>query len=150
MSNTIGIAAHRVLGTVTLIGVFCSLGILLTATTAEAEEELIGADEYFVSCRVCHGAGGKGDGPMTSYLTIAPSDLTSISKSNDGVFPSLKIFQIVDGRTNVGGHGVREMPVWGARYKAEAGDKYGPYGGEQATRARILELVFYIQAIQEQ
>jgi hypothetical protein len=41
------------------------------------------------------------------------------------------------------------MPIWGARYKAEQGGKYGPYGGEMAVRARVLELVFYVQSLQE-
>lgn len=129
-------------------------GLLAGPAAVDAEEDLIGADEYQVSCLACHGVGGRGDGPMAEYLTVQPADLTEIAKNNDGVFPVLEVFQVIDGRTVVGAHGIREtegweMPVWGSRYKAEAGDKYGPYGGELAVRARILELVFYIQAIQQ-
>lgn len=130
------------------------LVLALAPSVSTAEENVIGADEYAASCLACHGAGGRGDGPMAEFLTVEPSDLTQITKNNDGVFPLLDVFQVVDGRTVLGAHGVRhsegwEMPVWGARYKAEAGDKFGPYGGEAAVRARILELVFYIQAIQQ-
>ena len=46
------------------------------------------------------------------------------------------------------GHGVRDMPIWGGRYQEEAGEMYGPYGGEVVVRGRILELVYYLQSIQ--
>ncbi|MDJ0857926.1 MAG: cytochrome c [Dinoroseobacter sp.] len=133
-----------------------AVGLLLALSPAglKAEEALIGADEYAASCLACHGVGGRGDGPMAEFLTVQPTDLTQISTNNEGVFPLLEVFQVIDGRTTLGAHGVRhgegwEMPVWGARYKAEAGDKFGPYGGEAAVRARVLELVFYIQSIQQ-
>lgn len=133
----------------------CLAALAVAPISVSAEEDLIGADEYEAACLACHGVGGKGDGPMAEYLSVTPSDLTAIAKNNEGVFPLLEIFQIIDGRTELGAHGVRhtegwEMPIWGDRYKEQAGSKYGPYGSEQAVRARILELVFYLQAIQQQ
>ncbi len=126
------------------------LVIALPSEVANAEERIIGAEEYRISCQVCHGVEGRGDGPMTKVLTVKPSDLTQISKKNGGTFPLLKVMHIVDGRPLISAHGDgRSMPIWGARYKAEQGGKYGPYGGEMAVRARILELVFYIQSIQQ-
>ena len=130
-------------------GVLLIAGTAFGAAKAVAEEEIIGSDEFRISCVSCHGIGGKGNGPLAKYLTIKPTDLTQLSKNNNGKFPFLKVFHTVDGRQLVSGHGERAMPVWGARYQAEAGVKYGPYGGELAVRARVLELVFYIQAIQE-
>ena len=142
------------LGTSLLFAGVLGLASYCGPSTANAEEELIGSAEYEYSCLSCHGVGGRGDGPMAEYLTVKPSDLTAISKNNDGVFPLLDVFMVIDGRTTVGPHGVRqtegwEMPVWGARYQKEIGDTYGPYGAEQVIRARILELVFYIQSIQQ-
>ena len=133
----------------------CIAALAIAPFGAQAEEDLIGADEYQASCLACHGVGGKGDGPMADFMSVKPSDLTVISKNNEGAFPLLDVFHIVDGRTFVGAHGVpdavgNEMPVWGARYKEQIGDKYGVYGSETAVRARILELVFYIQAIQQE
>ncbi len=122
---------------------------------AVAEEELIGSDEYRISCVSCHGAGGKGDGPMAKFLTIKPTDLTTLAKNNGGQYPGIKagtypflrIFQIIDGRTVVSGHGDRAMPVWGNRYQVT---DLGPAGThEREIRARIIELVYYIQAIQQ-
>lgn len=125
------------------------LAIALPSASAIAED-VIGADEYRISCQVCHGEKGRGDGPMAKVLTVKPSDLTQISKNNGGTFPLLKIMHIIDGRPLIAAHGDgREMPIWGARYKAEQGGKYGPYGGEMAVRARVLELVFYVQSLQE-
>ena len=124
-------------------------GSMLGFTTANAEEELIGSNEYRVSCASCHGIGGKGDGNMAQFLTPKPSNLTMLAKNTgDGVYPFLKVFQVVDGRSEVSGHGDRAMPVWGDRYSLEAAKKYGSFGGETATRARVLELVYYLQSIQ--
>ncbi len=106
-----------------------------------AEEELIGSEEFRNSCASCHGVGGRGDGDLAQFLTVKPTDLTTLAKSNDGVYPFLRVFQIIDGRTQVAGHGERAMPVWGDRYKLENAEAY--------TRARILELVYYVQNIQQ-
>lgn len=121
-----------------------------TGTFGQDATATIGADEYTISCAVCHGADAKGDGEFARFLTVKPPNLTVLAKGNNGVFPFLKVFQTVDGRTMVGGHGTREMPIWGRRYGEEVGEKFGPYGGEIAVRARVLELVFYLQSIQQE
>lgn len=141
------------------LGVVLLLGGSVINGSAVAEEETIGADEYRISCLSCHGVGGKGDGPMAQFLTIKPTDLTQLSNNNGGQYPDLKagrfpfarVFQIIDGRTVVSGHGDRAMPVWGDRYVAEKSGKYGPYLGanEHVVRGRILELVYFIQSIQQ-
>ena len=121
----------------------------LGSGSVAAEEELIGSAEFLNSCASCHGVGAKGDGNLATYLNIKPTDLTMLAKNNDGVYPFLKVFQTVDGRAATAGHGDRLMPVWGDRYSMDVGDKYGPFGGEAAVRARVLELVYYIQNIQQ-
>lgn len=131
--------------------------ILLGSQAVVAEDHMIGAKEFRTSCASCHGVDGKGHGPMASILMTKPADLTVIAKNNAGQYPNTKageypfykVFQIIDGRTQVSGHGDRTMPVWGSRYSVEEGLKHGPMGGEQYIRARILELVYYIQSIQE-
>ncbi|MCG4455837.1 cytochrome c [Pseudomonas sp. MMS21-TM103] len=122
---------------------------------ASAEEVKIGFEEFRLHCSTCHGQDAKGNGPMAQFLKIKPADLTVLAKNNTGQYetkagqyPFHRVFQIIDGRTQVSGHGVREMPIWGGRYQEEIGDKYGPYGGEAAVRGRILELVYYLQTIQ--
>lgn len=129
----------------------------LIISHAFAEDSPIGSDEYRASCASCHGVNGKGDGPVAEFLMPKPADLTVLAKNNHGLYPSLntgsypfqRVFQVIDGRTLVSGHGDRAMPVWGIRYKMEIDDKYGPMGAEKFIRGRILELVYYIQSIQE-
>ncbi len=115
-----------------------------------AEEELIGSDEFRTSCASCHGVGGRGDGPMAEFLTKKPSDLTALATNNGGKYPFEWIMEMIDGRAVVPSHGEREMPVWGSRYKKEDAERYGPFGSEEVARARILELVYYIQMIQQE
>lgn len=138
-------------------GLFIVLSTLLSIGNVTAADELIGADEFRASCVSCHGVGGKGDGAMAEFLTPKPADLTVLAKNNEGQYPAMKtgqypflrVFQIIDGRTVVSGHGDRAMPVWGRRYKMDEEGKYGPMGSEKVIRGRILELVYYIQQLQE-
>jgi mono/diheme cytochrome c family protein len=112
--------------------------------------ETIGSDEYRISCLNCHGEGGKGDGPMMELLTKKPSDLTVLAKNNGGEYPFVKVYQMIDGRVAVPGHGERAMPIWGARYAEEDYERYGTaFGGEDVVRGRILQLVYYVQSLQE-
>ncbi|MEZ5815523.1 MAG: cytochrome C [Hyphomicrobiaceae bacterium] len=137
----------------TRAALFATAALICALTTksnvSSAEDRYAVADEYRISCQVCHGARGKGDGPMASSLKKKPIDLTQLENNNDYKFPFLKVFMTIDGRTMIPAHGTREMPVWGRRYVEEIGDKYGPYGGEAAVRARVLELVYYVQSLQE-
>lgn len=124
-----------------------------------AEDEIIGSDEYRTSCLSCHGVGGKGDGPLARFLTLPPTDLTALAKNNGGQYPNLKagaypfqhVFTVIDGRTAVAAHGDRSMPVWGNRYLAEQPMGHTSFGGEyeKVVRGRILELVYYIQSLQQ-
>jgi mono/diheme cytochrome c family protein len=131
----------------------------MSTDVALAEEDTIGSDEYRISCLSCHGVGGRGDGPLAKFLTVKPSDLTTIAKNNGGQYPNIKaghfpflyVYQVIDGRTLVAPHGERAMPVWGNRYLAAQRPTPGPYAGEyeKVVRGRILELVYYLQSIQQ-
>lgn len=125
------------------------VALALTANGVVAEEELIGSDEFRISCASCHGVGGRGDGKVAQFLNTRPTDLTALAKNNGGEYPFLKVFVMIDGREEVAVHGDRAMPVWGARYRKEDAERYGPFGGEEVVHARILELVYYIQSIQQ-
>ena len=143
------IEAHRwaKIGSLTgLIG-----GALLWATTGTGfaqQEELVAAGEipFQRHCATCHGLNGKGDGVVASTLTVQPADLTQLSKKNNGEFPFWHVYRTIDGRERVRGHGTREMPIWGAEFRAETGG--GTPAAEAYVRGRILELVFYLQSIQ--
>jgi mono/diheme cytochrome c family protein len=113
-----------------------------------------GAFEYKSSCATCHGLSGRGDGPMAARLKERPTDLTRLARDNGGVFPTQHIYEVIDGRKEVGAHGTREMPVWGAHYLDEASFQYrytetmGPFAYETLVRARIMALVDYLNRLQ--
>lgn len=142
-----------------MVSVAIALTLFLVSSAAYAEDDTIGADEYRISCMSCHGVGGRGNGPLAKFLTVKPTDLTSLSKNNGGQYPNLKagqypflrVYQVIDGRAAVELHGERAMPVWGNRYLADQPGGVSSYGGdyEKMVRGRILELVYYIQSIQQ-
>jgi mono/diheme cytochrome c family protein len=132
-----------------LLGVLLVFGWTLPSNPSMAQRKLVGSEEFQVSCAVCHGPDGRGNGSMAGYLTVKSSDLTQLARNNDGRFPFLEVFQMIDGRQEIAVHGTRAMPIWGDRYKAEATVKYGPYDTKTVVRGRILELVQYLAAIQQ-
>ena len=107
---------------------------------ADDAQKFPGAYEFATSCATCHGVEGKGDGPMASMLKVAPTNLTTLSANNGGVFPYESTFAMIQGSVTADAHG-RDMPVWGERYRLE--------NPEPIVRARILELVFYIKGLQQ-
>jgi mono/diheme cytochrome c family protein len=135
---------HLLLG-----GALLAVAVIGGPAAAFAQHGTIGAIEYRMSCAVCHGEDARGDGPLAHLLSVKPTDLTKLSKRNNGQFPSEAVVETIDGRTQVSGHGTREMPVWGTRFEAEVGRQYGPYGSETVVKTRILELVHYLQSLQE-
>ncbi|MEQ8388037.1 MAG: c-type cytochrome [Alphaproteobacteria bacterium] len=116
---------------------------LATASAAETADT-VGESEYRAYCGGCHGADGRGEGPVANYLSVKPKDLTALSIGNDGNFPFMRIYRTIDGRDEIGVHGTREMPVWGDRFKEEAA---GPHR-ETQVRGRILSLILYLENIQ--
>jgi mono/diheme cytochrome c family protein len=109
----------------------------------------VGEEAFRVSCAVCHGTTGQGDGEFADVLSVQPSNLTTLSANNDGVFPYLEVFQTVDGRATLRAHGTSLMPIWGDYFKRQGGEIAGPYGSELLTRARIVALVDYVESLQK-
>ena len=132
-----------------LMSAVISAGILLLPGWGLAQEDGViasGKREYLTHCAICHGMGGKGDGPMSNVLTIVPADLTQLKKKNGGEYPFWRIYKVIDGRDAVRAHGTRNMPVWGAQFLSEEG---GGYLDEDRVIGRILGLVYYLRSIQE-
>lgn len=107
-----------------------------------------GEAEFLNSCAACHGEDGRGAGPIAGDLLKPPTDLTLLTRGNDGAFPFYRVFAVIDGRYLVSGHGDREMPVWGRQFIEEDARMFGAQGGELITTERIHELTSYIESIQ--
>lgn len=112
-----------------------------------------GKYEYEAHCAVCHGMSGLGDGTFAQLFragTLMPN-LTEFSRKNNGVFPFKRVYETIDGTQNVAVHGTQPMPVWGPRYKFEAGRRLYddfPADSEAFVRARILALTEYVYRLQ--
>lgn len=91
----------------------------------------------------------QGDGEFAGVLAIKPSDLTTLSRRNDGTFPYLQVFQTVDGRATIRAHGTPIMPIWGDYFRRQVGESAGPFGSELIARARIVALVDYVESLQK-
>ena len=101
-----------------------------------------GSGLFATYCVVCHGADGKGTGPLADSLKRRPSDLTLLAKSNGGTYPRDQVAKIIDGREGVKGHGGGDMPVWGDAFERSAD------AGPQAVKDRIDALVEYLAGMQ--
>lgn len=90
-------------------------------------------------CVPCHGPSGVGDGPAAKALTKAPADLTRISARNGGTFPTVRVRRYIEGADEVPAHGSRDMPMWGALFRALNRDM---------VVQRIETLTQYLEAMQ--
>src|SRR5215475_5774823 len=86
------------------------------AATVQAEALDVGKAEFLSSCASCHGTDGKGKGPVSGQLKVAPADLTILAKNNNGVFPTNAVYETIYGPRTIPAHGTREMPIWGERF----------------------------------
>lgn len=132
-----------------LAAVLC--GVMSNANVAHTQEDEIiagGQLKYKRYCAYCHGVEGKGDGDMSAILVIPPADLTQLSKKNKGDFPFWYVYEMIDGRKEVRGHGNRTMPVWGFIFQAEEDRSASPQQVD-VVRGRIWQLVYYLESIQQ-
>lgn len=64
-------------------------------------------------CTPCHGADGKGHGPVVKKYGTPPVDLTILSKNNHGEFPEAYVIHVLTNGVDIPAHTSVEMPVWG-------------------------------------
>lgn len=132
-----------------------TVAAVIVGLNAAARAADAGKSEYLASCAACHGADGKGKGPLSSELKVPPTDLTTLARKNGGVFPVSAVYEVIDGRHAVAAHGTRDMPIWGNRYtpsqieQAVRGPLDLSYDPEFVVRTRILAVIDYLNRIQE-
>lgn len=104
-----------------------------------------GYERFIDSCAFCHGVDAKGDGPAAGMLDRQPADLTQLAKDNGGRFPIIYAYDTIDGRSMLRSHGPQGMPVWGSLWSKSVPAQYA----EIYVRARILEIILFLDSIQE-
>lgn len=87
--------------------------IIATHACGWAQDAEKGRIEFLSYCAECHGADGKGAGPLGSDLKIKPPDLTVLARKSSGVFAADAIAKEIDRRSVP--HRFSEMPIWGCR-----------------------------------
>jgi mono/diheme cytochrome c family protein len=124
---------------VVCIGAFISaVAIIMIPGAGYTQSRDSGQYWYSNYCASCHGRDGKGDGAVAKSLNHHPADLTRLSATNGGIFPSERIAEVIDGRREVAAHGPREMPVWGRAVR------FGP----SIVRVRVRAIVGYVSTLQ--
>ena len=109
----------------------------ITKTSATSGEEM-----FNTYCAVCHGKGGKGDGPAASEFKIPPANLTLLAKTHDGKYPDSYVAQVIEtGPRDAKAHGSKDMPVWGPLFRS--------IGDDAQTKLRIHNLSVYIESLQQ-
>jgi len=102
-----------------------------------------GKQMYREYCAACHGADGKGNGPVASSLRKPAPDLTTLAKRSGGSFPTEYVRTVLRFGPGFSAHGSADMPVWGPIFQ------YLDHYNEAAVRQRIQNLCEYLESIQE-
>lgn len=114
----------------------------LATVGAQPSEPYSGHGDYQAYCSSCHGVTAHGDGEIAKSLKKRPANLTQLTRRNDGVFPSDRVFKTIDGRKG-GGHDDTDMPRWG-----EVFAKSSESASQAQTAQRIDTLVKYLETLQ--
>lgn len=133
------------------------VSLLGACATGAPDDSLyqVGRSDYEAHCARCHGLPalpGAGGPPAPRRQDV--SDLTTLSRRNDGIFPMLQVTESIDGRAGLGGHaGESGMPTWGRIFfdqeRAAAGPGASVAQIEAAVQKRnwaIAQFVYVMQA----
>lgn len=96
---------------------------------------------YGQYCAVCHGVDGRGAGPAAVALKQRPTDLTRISRQNNGEFPEEHFVKMMNGEVPTAAHGTAEMPIWGADFRNTTNNT-------NVVQDRIHALLNYVEELQ--
>lgn len=128
------------------------------SAVALAQDLDAGKLEFQSSCATCHGTDGKGKGPLSEQLRVAPADLTVLAKKNNGAFPVNAVYETIYGIKRILAHGPPDMPIWGFRYFArntapssKKPDHYVELSSDldAIARTRLFAVVDYLNRIQQ-
>jgi mono/diheme cytochrome c family protein len=147
---------------ISLLGVILALSLGLAAwsqeqTAATPQKKTIkkvpikhtaagsGEEMYREYCAVCHGKGGKGDGPAASEFKVPTPDLTTLARNNDGKFPAEHVASVLQFGVEAPAHGTSDMPIWGPLFRRLHGSTTA---GDPLIQLRIANLTDYIKSLQ--
>ena len=109
-------------------------------------QQTSGPQMYTNYCASCHGSNATGNGPAAPALRFPPTDLTTLSKNNGGVFPSAHIVTVLQFGVESPAHGSANMPVWGGLMLSLHSGNSNP---DMLVRQRIANLTAYLKKLQK-
>jgi len=104
-----------------------------------------GQDLYRRFCASCHGIEGRGDGPVAASLRVEVPDLTLTARRAHSSDARDRIVRVIDGRSVIGAHGTRLMPIWGEDL---ARLEIGNPDAERSAQIIIGRLADYVSSLQ--
>ena len=108
-----------------------------------------GTETFKLKCASCHGEDAKGKKAKDIDINVDAPDLTMIAKRNNDQFPVSRIYAIIDGREVLQEHGTRTMPTWGNLFLTDTIWEGCSQVDETIVRGRIMELILYLDSIQQ-
>jgi len=112
-------------------------------TQVKPSNPVSGAQMFKEYCAVCHGPGGKGDGPAATELKVPPPDLTALTERHGGKFPDDYVSNVLKSGVKTPAHGSAEMPIWGPLFETMA------HMDDSQVTLRIVNLTKYLKSIQK-
>jgi mono/diheme cytochrome c family protein len=101
-----------------------------------------GEKTFIKHCASCHGVDGSGNGPVARALKPAPTNLTTLSRKNQGKYPAGFVSTVLKFGRNLAAHGSQDMPVWGSLFKT-IDPVHDPTG-----QKHVEDVVAYIESLQ--
>ncbi len=131
------------------VSVLGALGLvaLVACATNEMPTAVEGAAVYADNCVLCHGATGKGDGPLVAGLDARPPDLTRLAVENGGTFPRSRALSHIDGYTR-GDLPGQNMPEFGALLRGDTIPVETEDGVMTPTPRPMAALLAYLESLQ--
>lgn len=124
-----------------------ALGLVACTPAPERADAVLGARSFQANCAVCHGADGRGAGPMARDLLVMPPSLTGLAERQGGPIPAEFIVGVVEGHARSDGFS-GAMPEFSG-----AGMGTGPMvdvaGLARPVSAPMADLLAYLQTIQD-
>jgi cytochrome c553 len=119
-----------------------SLGV---GTSIEAQS--VGELLFKKNCVSCHGATGRGDGPLSAGLKTDPADLTQIAARRDGVWPMLEVMSILDGYLKAT-NPREDMPIFEELLDNDMVELDTGNGLIALVPVKLVEITNYLESIQ--
>ncbi|WP_068119200.1 c-type cytochrome [Tropicimonas marinistellae] len=130
-------------GCAVLVAMSCAVAALSGAARAEPAPE-----SYVDACAGCHGPDARGGGPKAAMLSVTVPDLTTLAARNGGTFDAVRVIRLIDGREGLSAHG-GPMPMFGGLLTGRSAVIDGPDGSPVMTTEPILDIVMWLEMLQE-